>query len=37
MFTTNLADRFIAAAFSVIISAGLLAYAILPATPAVIA
>ncbi|MGY6636194.1 MAG: enoyl-CoA hydratase [Erythrobacter sp.] len=37
MFTTNFADRFVAAAFSVVISAGLLAYAILPASPAIIA
>jgi len=36
MFTTNFADRFVAAAFSVVISAGLLAYAILPASPAII-
>ncbi len=37
MFNTNFADRFVAAAFSVVISAGLLAYAILPASPAIIA
>ncbi|MFN3989125.1 MAG: enoyl-CoA hydratase [Erythrobacter sp.] len=37
MFIANLADRFAAAAFSVVISAGLLAYAIIPASPALIA
>lgn len=37
MFAINFADRFAAAAVSVVISAGLLAYAILPASPALIA
>jgi hypothetical protein len=37
MFATNFADRFLAAAVSIVISAALLAYAIVPATPALIA
>ncbi|MFL0670972.1 MAG: enoyl-CoA hydratase [Erythrobacter sp.] len=37
MFASNFADRFLAAAVSVVISASLLAYAILPASPALIA
>jgi hypothetical protein len=37
MFAINFADRFLAAAFSVVISAGVLAYAILPASPALVA
>jgi hypothetical protein len=37
MFATNFADRFLAAAVSVVMSAGLLAYAILPASPGIIA
>ncbi|MCU0947403.1 MAG: enoyl-CoA hydratase [Porphyrobacter sp.] len=37
MFAANFADRFLAAAVSVVLSAGLLAYAILPASPAIIA
>ncbi|MEM7780655.1 MAG: enoyl-CoA hydratase [Pseudomonadota bacterium] len=34
MFTSDVANRVFAAAFSVVISAGFLAYAIVPATPA---
>ncbi|MEO0690012.1 MAG: enoyl-CoA hydratase [Pseudomonadota bacterium] len=34
---TNTANNFAAAAFSIIISAGLFAYAIIPASPAVFA
>lgn len=37
MFAPNFADRFFAAAVSVAISASLLAYAILPASPSIIA
>jgi hypothetical protein len=37
MFAPNFADRFVAAAVSIVMSAGLLAYAILPASPALIA
>lgn len=37
MFIANFADRFLAGAVSLVISAGLLAYAILPASPALIA
>ena len=34
MYSNNFADRILAAAFSVVISAGLFAYAIIPASPA---
>jgi hypothetical protein len=37
MFAINFADRFVAAAVSVVISASLLAYAIIPASPGIIA
>lgn len=33
MFATNTTDRFAAAAFSLVISAAMFAYAIIPATP----
>ncbi|MEO0906152.1 MAG: enoyl-CoA hydratase [Pseudomonadota bacterium] len=35
MYSNNFADRILAAAFSVVISAGLFAYAIIPASPAI--
>ncbi len=35
MYSNNFADRVLAAAFSVVISAGLFAYAIIPASPAI--
>ncbi len=34
MFNSDFSNRFLAAAFSVMLTAGLLAYAIVPATPA---
>ncbi len=34
MFNSDLSNRFLAAAFSVMLTAGLFAYAIVPATPA---
>ncbi len=37
MFTTNFADRLFAAAFSIVLSASVLAYAIIPASPNLIA
>jgi hypothetical protein len=37
MFAPNFADRFLAAAFSLALSAGVLAYAIVPASPGLIA
>lgn len=37
MFAIDFANRFVAAAVSVVISAGLLAYAIVPASPGIIA
>jgi hypothetical protein len=37
MFATNFADRFFAAAFSLVLSVGVLAYAIVPASPGLIA
>jgi hypothetical protein len=33
MYATDLSNRFIAAAFSLVVSAAMLAYAIVPATP----
>lgn len=33
MFNANFADRFFAAAFSLVLSASVLAYAIIPASP----
>lgn len=35
MFTSDLANRLFAAAFSVVLTAGVFAYAILPASPAI--
>ena len=35
MYSNNFADRILAAAFSVVISAGLFPYAIIPASPAI--
>ena len=35
MYSNNFADRILAAAFSVVISAGLFAYAIIPASPVI--
>ena len=35
MFTNDIANRLFAAAFSVIVSAGFFAYAIIPASPAI--
>ena len=35
MYSNNFADRGLSAAFSVVISAGLFAYAIIPASPAI--
>ena len=37
MFATNFSDRFAGAAFSVFVSAALFAYAIIPASPTLIA
>lgn len=37
MFASNFADRFVAAAVSIVVSAALLAYAIVPASPALVA
>lgn len=37
MFASQFADRFLAATFSLVLSAGVLAYAILPASPGLIA
>ena len=35
MFTSDVANRFVAAAFSVVISAGVFAYAIIPGSPVI--
>lgn len=35
MFTSDLANRLVAAAFSVIVSTGVFAYAIIPGSPAI--
>lgn len=37
MFTTNFSDRFFAAAVSLVLTAGVFAYAILPASPGMMA